>query len=139
MSYGVSAALQEAVYQALLADPALDALVGGAVYDALPSGTLPPLYVTLGPEDVRDATDGTGDGAWHRFTVSVVTDSAGFHAAKQVAAAVSDALTDAELTLTRGALAGLHFFRARARREGTGALRRIDLTFRARVQDTPQP
>jgi hypothetical protein len=137
MSYGASAALQQAVYQALLADPALDTLVQGAIYDALPPGTLPPLYVTLGPEDVRDATDGTGDGAWHRFTVSVVTDGAGFHAAKEAAAAISDALVDTDLTLARGRLAGLHFFRARARREGTGALRRIDLTFRARIQDTP--
>ncbi|KRS12043.1 gene transfer agent protein [Roseovarius atlanticus] len=139
MSYGASAALQEAVYDALLADPALDALVQGAIYDALPAGILPSLYVTLGPEEVRDATDCSGDGAWHRFTVSVVTDAAGFHAAKQVAAAVSDALVDADLTLTRGALAGLHFFRARAKREGTGDLRRIDLTFRARTQDIPQP
>ncbi|MFN3209693.1 MAG: DUF3168 domain-containing protein [Roseovarius sp.] len=136
MSYGASAALQQAVYQALLADPALDALVGGAIFDALPPGTLPPLYVTLGPEEVRDATDGTGDGAWHRFTISVVTDGAGFHAAKQVAAAIGDALRDADLTLSRGILAGLYFFRARARREGTGALRRIDVTFRARIQDT---
>jgi len=93
MSYGASAALQQAVYQALLADPALDTLVQGAIYDALPQGTLPPLYVTLGPEDVRDATDGTGDGAWHRFTVSVVTDGAGFHAAKE--AAVPAATTNA--------------------------------------------
>ena len=33
-------------------------------------------------------------------------------------------------------LAGLHFYRARAQREGTGAQRRIDLTFRAREEDT---
>lgn len=139
MSYGASAALQQAVYQKLLADPALDTLVQGAIYDALPQGTLPSIYVTLGAEDVREASDGTGDGAWHRFTVSVVTDGAGFHAAKQVAAAISDALTDAALTLTRGRVTGLYFFRARAARRGTGALRRIDLTFRARIDDIPQP
>ena len=87
--------------------------------------------MTLGPEDVRDRSDGTSGGAWHRFTVSVVSDAAGFAAAKAAAAAVGDALTDAELTLDRGHLAGLHFYRARARRDG--ALRRIDLTFRARI------
>ncbi|SEK72665.1 Protein of unknown function [Roseovarius nanhaiticus] len=133
MSYGGSAALQSAVYGQLMGDPDLSALVGGAIYDAPPAGTLPPLYVTLGPEDVRDRSDATGGGAWHRFTVSVMSDAAGFAAAKAAAAAVSDALSDAELSLDRGHLAGLHFYRARARRDG--ALRRIDLTFRARISD----
>ncbi|MEO1139186.1 MAG: DUF3168 domain-containing protein [Pseudomonadota bacterium] len=136
MSYGASAALQQAVYQKLLADPTLDTLVQGAIYDAMPQGTLPQIYVTLGPEEARVRSDKTGQGAWHRFTVSVVTDGTGFHAAKEVAAAISDALVDNQLTLTRGTMAGLHFFRARAKREGTGAARRIDLTFRARVDDT---
>lgn len=137
MSYATAAALQEAVFQQLTADSALGALVGTAIYDALPVGNLPTTYVTLGPEDARDRSDKSGPGAWHRFTVSVITEGEGFFAAKQVAAAINDALVGADLTLTRGRLAGLHFFRARARREGTGDLRRIDLTFRARVDDTP--
>ncbi len=136
MSYASAAALQEAVYQKLTGDAALSALVGGAIYDALPEGSLPATYVALGPEEVRERGDGTAGGAWHRFTVSVVTAEAGFHAAKQVAAAIGDALLGADLTLTRGHLAALNFDRARARREGTGALRRIDLTFRARIDDT---
>lgn len=136
MSYGVSAALQAAVFQHLVADTGLDALVAGAIYDALPQGSLPPVYVTLGPEDAQARSDVTGQGAWHRFTVSVVTDSAGFFAAKEVAAAVSDALDNAALVLSRGQLAALNFYRARAQREGTGAVRRIDLIFRARVDDT---
>ncbi|MEM8773443.1 MAG: DUF3168 domain-containing protein [Pseudomonadota bacterium] len=136
MSYGASAALQEAVYQRLVGDATLDALVQGAIYDRLPQGNLPSLYVSLGPEQVRSGSDKTGKGAWHRFTVSVVSDSAGFFTAKQVAAAISDTLVDAPLTLSRGVLAGLHFFRARAQREGTGDVRRIDLIFRARVDDT---
>jgi len=136
MSYGVSSALQAAIYQHLVNDVALTALIGGAIYDALPPGTLPATYVTLGPEDVRPGSDNSGVGAWHRVIISVVTDGAGFQAAKDVAAAISDALQDANLTLTRGRLTGLHFYRARARREGTGNLRRIDLTFRARVDDS---
>ena len=136
MSYAAAAALQEAVFQKLSGDTTLGTLVGGAVYDALPVGNLPATYVTLGPEDARDRSDRSGGGAWHRFTISVITEGEGFHAAKQVAGAINDALVGADLTLTRGRLAGLHFFRARARREGTGDLRRIDLTFRARVDDT---
>ncbi len=136
MSYGSAAALQQAVYQKLADDVALGALVGGAIYDALPGGPLPQTYVTLGPEDVQARDDGSGAGAWHRFVVSVVTDSDGFHGAKQVAAAVSDALDEASLSLSRGRLVALHFQRARARREDRGRLRRIDLTFRARVEET---
>ena len=56
--------------------------------------------------------------------------------AKAVAAAISDTLVDADLTLSRGRLVGLWFERATARRSGTaGSARRIDLRFRARVED----
>ena len=133
MSYAASAALQAAIYQHLASDAALAGLEGGAIYDAAPAGALPDTYVSLGPEEVRDRSDASGGGAWHFVTISVLTANAGFQPAKDVAAAISDALAGAELGLGRGRLAGLHFHRARARRDG--ALRRIDLTFRARVDD----
>jgi len=135
MSYGVSAALQGAVYQALMGDAALAALVGDAIHDALPTGPVPPLYVALGPEVVRDRSDKTGAGAEHDITVSVVASTAGFAQAKAAAGAVSDALSQGTLTLVRGQLAYLNFQRARARRGGSGDERRIDLIFRARVSD----
>ena len=135
MSYGVAAALQTAVYGALTADAVLSGLVGSAIYDAAPTGSLPALYVSLGPEDVTDASDKTGHAAVHEFTVSVVSDSAGFLTGKQVAAAISDVLVDADLTLTRGALIFLTFVSARARRVQDSDVRRIDLRFRARVKD----
>ncbi|MCF6234355.1 MAG: DUF3168 domain-containing protein [Rhodobacteraceae bacterium] len=137
MSYAISAALQSAVYQHLLGDAGVSALVGAAIYDALPTGTVPTTYVSLGPEEVWDRSDGTGYGAQHRFTVSVVTGAAGFGAAKTIAATISDALEGAELVLSRGRLVGLWFERANARRTGTaGNIRRIDLRFRARVEDS---
>lgn len=135
MSYGVAAALQQAVYQHLQADSALTALIGGAIYDSAPSGIVSGTYVSLGPEDVRERSDATGHGALHEITVSVVTDEAGFQPAKEAAAAISDALVDASLTLTRGSLVYLNFHRARARRVQDGDIRRIDLIFRARVED----
>ncbi|MHC0053108.1 DUF3168 domain-containing protein [Actibacterium sp. D379-3] len=135
MSYGAAAALQAAVYQRLVADAALAAIVGGAIYDAVPPGDLPATYVSIGPEDARDRSDKTGAGALHIFTISVVSNIAGFAQAKAVAAAVSDALNDAPLVLSRGTLVGLSFDRARARRVRNGDVRRIDLTFRARVDD----
>lgn len=135
MSYSVSAALQGAVYQALTGDAVLSGLVGTAIYDAIPSGTLPVTYVTLGPETVQDRSDKTGYGALHRFTISVVTQAAGFGAAKAAAGAVSDVLNDADLVLARGRLVALRFERATAKRIGSGSDRQIDLRFAARVED----
>ena len=134
MSYAVAGALQAAVYQQLRTDAVLAALVGAAVYDAVPPGTQVGTYVSLGPEDVADASDKTGEGAVHDFVISVITDAAGFATAKAAAAAVSDALVGADLALARGRLVGLWFLRAQARRVEKADTRRIDLTFRARVE-----
>ncbi|GGX47918.1 hypothetical protein GCM10007385_14650 [Tateyamaria omphalii] len=135
MSYAISAALQSAVFTAIADDVAVGNAVGDAVYDALPSGALPNMYVSLGPETVRVADDKTGGGAVHSFVVSVVTEAPGFLAAKQVAGAVCDVLHDADLMLDRGRLVSLRFERARAVKIDKGTGRRIDLTFRARTED----
>ena len=120
MSYAVSAALQAAVYSRLQADATLSGLVGSNIFDALPPGTLPPLYVALGPETAKDASDVDGAGAWHRFVVSVVTAQTGFQTAKGAAAAISDALHRADLPLSRGTLVGLWFERPRQGARGAG-------------------
>lgn len=136
MSYAFASALQVALFQKLSSDSAVTDLIGGAIYDALPVGEVPSIYVSLGPEAVRDRSDSSGRGADHRFVVSVVTDEAGFGTAKQVAAAVCDALEDADLDLEQGRLIGLWFMRAIAKRAGrAGRVRRIDLRFRARMED----
>lgn len=135
MSYGVSAALQAAIYAALTSNTALTDLVGQAIYDAVPAGDVPDLYVRFGSETVREASDGSGAGAAHSLTISVITTNPGFASAKAAAAAVSDALHDAPLTLGRGRLVSLRFERAAAQRIDAGSGRQIDLRFRARVQD----
>ncbi|MCV6586323.1 MAG: DUF3168 domain-containing protein [Marinibacterium sp.] len=136
MSFAVSAALQVAIYQRLIGDPGVIAQLGDAIYDTLPAGTLPGMYLLLGPEEVRDRSDVTGHAAEHRVTLSLRAQAAGFHAAKQAAGAVCDALQGAELTLTRGRLVGLWFDRARTQRAGrVGDIRQIDLRFRAQVED----
>ena len=135
MSYAIAGPLQAAVFDRLGADAALNALVAGAIFDAVPPGVAPSLYVVLGPEKVQDRSDQTGRAAEHEFTVSVITDVAGFASAKAAAGAVSDALDGADLTLTRGALVFCHFLRAQAARVGAGGERQVDLIFRARVED----
>ncbi|ASM71916.1 MULTISPECIES: DUF3168 domain-containing protein [Roseobacteraceae] len=135
MSYGVSAALQSAIYNALTAAVAVTDLVGADIYDAMPTGTVPPLYVSIGAETVRAANDKTGSGAVHDVRIAVVTDVQGFAAAKAVAAAISDTLHDADLTLARGRLIYLNFDRAVADRSDAGAGRTIVLRFKARVED----
>ncbi len=136
MSYAFSAALQTAIYQQLAADETLAGLIGGNIFDAPPTGTPPATYVSLGPEDVRDLSDKSGAGARHDVTISVVTDVASFQSAKTVAAAVNDALDRPLPALSRGQLTSLQFLKARAKRDSSGALREIDLKFRAFVHDT---
>lgn len=135
MSYAVASALQTAIYQALSTDPGVIGLVGTDVYDAVPAGVVPSTYVSLGPEIVVAASDKSDDGAEHRFSVAVVTDVEGFSGAKSVAVAVSDALHEADLPLARGTLVSLRFSKAIAKRFEDGTGRRIELTFRARVED----
>lgn len=135
MSYGIASALQAAVFAAISGDAGVQGVVGSDVFDALPSGVLPTTYVVLGEEDVRGKSNSSGDAAIHSFTISIISDAAGFASAKNAAVAVSDALIDANLTLTRGLLVSLDFVRAKAKRGKTPDGRRIDLRFRARVED----
>ncbi len=130
MSYGVAAALQGAVYQRLAEE-----VPGVPVFDAPQAGGGKGTFILIGPEEAVDQSDKSGPGAEHRLVVSVITDRAGFLEAKEVAVQVSDALTGAGLVLARGRLVSLFFTRAVARRLRAGEARRIDVTFRARVQD----
>jgi hypothetical protein len=131
MSYQAAAALQAAVFGALGGAPGL---AGVSILDAVPPGTAPGTFVLIGPEVAVDQSDGTGAGAEHRFSVSVISDASGFLAAKTVAAAVSEALLGGAMVLATGHLVSVNFQRAVARRLDQGTARRIDMTFRARVE-----
>lgn len=135
MSYAVSGALQAAVFQALSGDTALGALVGPAIYDEVPAGETPAVYVVLGAETATDRSDATGSGTLHLLTVTVVSEAAGYAQAKAAAGAVAEVLVQ-PMSLSRGQLVYMHFDRAVARRAGpAGSARQIDLRFRARVDD----
>ena len=136
MSYALASALQTAVFQALYTEPAITAAVGSAIYDAVPAGDVPDMYISLGPELATDASDKSGQGAVHKFTLSVHSDAPGFAKAKEIAGAVCDALVDADLPMNRGRLVALRFDRASASRTDAGKGRKIDLRFAARVEDS---
>lgn len=136
MSYGAAQAFQIGIFNALSGDVALAALVGTAIYDELPPGPVDGAYVSLGAEDVRDLSAEDSGLAAHSFAISVVSPAEGFAEPKAIAAAVSDALVDATPDLTRGRIVSLRFVKARARRVRAGQVRRIDMTFRAIVEDT---
>ena len=133
MSYASGAALQAAVYQLLAGDAALAAMVA-AIHDAPPPGTPQGTHVILGEDEALDRSDVSGPGAEHRLTVSVVSDAAGFLAAKQAAGRISDLLTWATPALPGARVVAIWFQDARARRLEGGRVRRIDLRFRARIQ-----
>lgn len=129
MSYAAAPALQAALYARLGG-----ALTGVPIVDAQAPAPLPATYVLIGPEEVIDASDGTGAGAEHRVVVSVLSTAEGFLAAKELAADICTALEGPPMTLTEGRVVGITFRRAVARRLEGGTQRRIDLTFRIRIE-----
>lgn len=136
MTYAYSGGLQASVYRRLIEDSALSALIGGAIYDApidAALGAASPDYITLGEETVRANGTKTSQGSIHDFTVTVHSGRDGFAAAKDVAAAVCDCLIDAPLVLETGRLVGLRFLRAGADRGRAPEKRRVNLRFRAVV------
>lgn len=137
MSYAASAGLQTAVYGLLVADAGVSALVGDAVYDAVPGGQVPALYVMIGGEQVLAKADCSATLSRHRLMVRVVTEASGFESAKVLAGAISDALDGARPTLDRGQVLSLRFDQARASRVGRNNKRHIEMRFDALV-DVPR-
>ena len=135
MSLGNSAALHRAIYDVLANDAGITACVGGHIYDALPAGPLPEVFISLGIEVVNDRSDKTGRGSEHDFIISVITTQPGFLRAKDVAAEIGRALLDRPIDFGDLALVYLTFTRADARRDTDTQTRRIDLGFRARIDN----
>ncbi len=138
MSLALSGELQGAVYTALANDAALMALVGNEIYDApLPSGGALPEgeHVTLGEETVKPFNTMTSRGAVHDIDIFVHSTASGFSAAKDVIRAIGDVLDDSTLSLASGNMVRLHFLKARARRGVAPELRRVELRFRAVLEE----
>jgi hypothetical protein len=139
VTYALSWPLQKAVYERLSADPAVAAIAPGRIFDAPPPLAGPaeeePLHAIIGDESVRDWSSAERGGAAHVLGVSVFAAERSFAEAKRLAGAISEALTRGGLAPERGRVVSLAFLSARTRREAKGRVRRIDLRFRALVED----
>ncbi len=140
MTYALSWPLQQGVFQLLSATPGVASLVGGRIYDApLPTeaeADPEALWVTIGDESVADWSTASDRGAAHDLTIAVHAPRRGFAEAKQAAGAISDALLDGQIAMSRGRAVQVRFTGARTRREEGDALRRIEMRFRVIVEDT---
>ncbi|GIX13154.1 MAG: hypothetical protein KatS3mg118_1113 [Paracoccaceae bacterium] len=139
MTYALSWPLQQAVYAALIADPAVSVLSGGRIHDAPPHAATQTepgaIYVTLGEETVRPFESADHRGGAHDFAVTVHSGASGFGLAKELAGAICDALIDRPLPMSRGHLVALRFLGGQAQRGRPADRRRITLRFRALVED----
>jgi len=138
MSLVLSGVLQGAIFDILMADAALNALVGGEIYDApLPSGGTFPAgeHVTLGEEIVKPFDTVTSSGGVHDFEVTVHSSANGFAGVKAAAGAVLTALIGANWSLSGGHLVSVRLLKARAKRGVAPELRRVEMRFRAVVEE----
>ena len=137
MPTAASAALRAAVHDALAADAALVALLGGAkIYDEPPRGVAFP-YVTLGEARVADYSAGGEPGEEHLITLHAWSRQGGQREAHLIAGALLQALDDAPLAVTDHRLVNFRFATADVRREADGRTYRALVRFRAVTE--PQP
>lgn len=100
----VSAELQKAIYDALIADAGVGALVGDRIYDGAPSGQVFPC-ITFGPTDSRPDDMDCIAGRSETVQLDVWSREHGrMRPCKEICDAVKDALHLAGLSLTVNAL-----------------------------------
>ena len=131
MPTAASAALRAAVHDALAADAALNALLGGPkIYDEPPRAAVFP-YVTLGETRVTDFSTGTEAGEEHQLTLHAWSRQGGHREAHLITGALLQALDDADLALTDHTLINFRFAVADVRREADGRTYHALVRFRA--------
>jgi len=129
-----SAALRAAVHDALNADAALTALLGGPkIYDEPPRSAAFP-YVTVGETRISDYSTGTEPGEEHQLTVHAWSRQGGHKEAHLIAGALLAALDEAPLSLADNHLVNFRFAVADVRREADGRTYHALVRFRAVTQ-----
>jgi len=131
LSTGASVALRAAVHEALTADAALGAVLGGPkIYDEPPREAAFP-YVTLGETRIVDFSTSSEAGLEHQLTLHAWSRQGGHREAHVIAGALLQALDDAPLALAGHQLINLRFAAADVRREADGRTYHALVRFRA--------
>jgi hypothetical protein len=131
MTTAAAAALRAAIHDALVADSALAALLGGpSVYDEPPRTAAFP-YITLGEARIADWSTASDSGEEHQLTLHAWSRQGGHREAHMIAGALLQALDDAPLTLSDHRLINLRFAVAGVRREADGRTYHALVRFRA--------
>ncbi len=126
-----SAALRAAVHDALIADGALNAALGGPrIYDEPPRAAAFP-YVTLGEARISVFSAGGEPAEEHQLTLHVWSRQGGHREAHVITGALMQALDDAPLTLPNHHLVNFRFTVADVRREADGRTYHALVRFRA--------
>ena len=130
-------ALQEAVYEALVADAPLVALLGGAkMFDGAPKNADAP-YVHLGEIVARDWSTATEAGTEISFAIVVWSRALGRSEGLTIAERVVVLLHNAALELDGFRLANLRHVSTETARVETPEGRRTVVKFRSVVEDSP--
>ncbi|MDB5579907.1 MAG: orfg8 [Bradyrhizobium sp.] len=123
--------LRAAIHDALIADTALAAALGGPrVYDAPPREVAFP-YVTLGDVRLTDASADDAPVQEHQLTLHAWSRQGGHREAHLITGALLAALDDAPLTPDGHRLVNLRFAIADIRREADGRTYHAVVRFRA--------
>lgn len=140
MTYALAWPLQQALYDAIRADPECAGYLGDRIYDAAPpwdgDAGAGGLYLTLGDETASDWSTGSDRGARHQVVLTVHAPRRGFAEAKQAAAAVADVVLEGPVMPARGRIVSVRFQGARTRRAEGDALRQVEMRFAVTMEDT---
>ena len=112
--------LQEAIYNALLADAGLINLLGGPkVYDLVPRQTKPP-YITIGITEVTDWSTTTEEGREHLLTLHSWTVNQGRKQADEIETTIISVIKAASLLMPDHLLVNLAYEQSEIRRDPDG-------------------
>lgn len=125
--------LQQAVHTALRGDAALTNLVADRIFDHVPQGTPFP-YIVIGEATAESFDTKTEDGQEQTLTIHSWSRHRGLLEAKEIMAAVTDALDQQSLSIAGHDLVLLRFVFARTLRDPDGLTRHGVQRFRAITQ-----
>lgn len=130
-------AVQEAVYARLVADAALQTLIGipPRLYDMVPPAAVFP-YVTLGDVAVRDYGTKDGTGFEQNITLHAYSRTRGRKEVKQMLQSIYDSLHRAVFTVTGANFTDCTFLSASTQLENDGLTLHGIIRFRIIIQHT---